>query len=237
MSRLSGTIAAVLPLYNEERAIGVLLSKFTGQVAEVVVVDDGSTDRGAAIARAHGVHVLEHHTRRGVGAAIRTGLRYVRAQGHWGVVILAANGKDDPREIPTLTAALAAGHDFVQGSRFIAGGSHRNLPLQRNVLIRAYGLVFRVLTGRRVTDVTNGFRAYRTELLSDPRIDLEQAWLDTYELEYYLQYKVLTLGYRFVEVPVSKTYPSSGTYSKIRPVADWWRMIRPVLFLALRLRR
>ncbi len=79
--------------------------------------------------------------------------------------------------------------------------------------------------------MTNGFRAYRLGLLDDERIRLEQDWLETYELEYYLHYKVISLGYRFREVAVSKNYPSRRKYSKIRPVMDWWSIVRPILLL------
>jgi dolichol-phosphate mannosyltransferase len=90
--------------------------------------------------------------------------------------------------------------------------------------------------GRRLTDVTNGFRAYRLDLLEDARIRLGQSWLNAYDLEYYLQYKVLSLGYRFREVAVSKNYPGRSNYTKIRPLLDWWSIVRPLFYLRLGLR-
>lgn len=232
-----GTVAAVLPLYNEESTIAALVRCMPPEVAETFVVDDGSTDNGPRLAADAGATVIPIGGRRGTGAAIRAGLEAARSRGHWAVVVMAANGKDDPAEAPRLIAHLREGDDYVQGSRFLAGGSHRNLPPGRHLMIKGYGLVFRVLTATRCTDVTNGFRAYRLALLDDPRIDIAQPWLDHYELEYYLHYKVLTLGYRTSEVPASKTYPPGGrSYSKIRPLLDWWSIIRPVVLLALRLR-
>ena len=105
-------------------------------------------------------------------------------------------------------------------------------------MIKGYTLVFRLLIRRAGTDVTNGFRAYRLALLDDPRIDIDQEWLDHYELEYYIHYKAMTLGFRTSEVPVSKTYPPQRrSYSKIRPFRDWWSIIRPTVLLRLGLRR
>jgi hypothetical protein len=105
-------------------------------------------------------------------------------------------------------------------------------------MIKGYPLVFRILIRRAGTDVTNGFRAYRLALLDDPRIDITQAWLDHYELEYHIHYKALTLGHRTSEVAVSKSYPSvRGSYSKIRPFRDWWSIVRPIVLLRLGLRR
>jgi dolichol-phosphate mannosyltransferase len=233
----SGTVAAILPLYNERRAIAGLIQRMPSVIAETIVVDDGSDDGGPDLARAAGARVVAHVRRRGVGAAIRTGIECARADGRWAVVVMAANGKDDPAEAPRLVEALRAGADYAQGSRYLAaGGASRNLPRGRDLMIRGYTLVFRLLTGSRVTDVTNGFRAYRLGILEDPRIRLDQEWLDRYELEYYLHWKAITLGYRVTEVGVSKTYPKSGSYSKIRRVRDWWSIVRPTLLLWLHLR-
>ena len=229
---------AIIPVYNEQDRIGGVLSRFTpGLVVEVVVIDDGSTDATAEILAAHGVTVIRHGERRGVGAGIRDGLLHLRARGFDAAVVMAGNGKDDPREIPLLTGPLLAGEaDYVQGSRFLEGGSYRNLPPLRHAMILGYTLLWSAASSRRLTDVTNGFRAYRLRLLDDERIRIEQDWLETYELEYYLHYKALSLGYRFREVAVSKNYPSRRKYTKIRPFMDWWSIIRPILLLRFRIK-
>jgi dolichol-phosphate mannosyltransferase len=75
-------------------------------------------------------------------------------------------------------------------------------------------------------------------VLDDDRIDLDRRWLDRYELEVYLLMKVLTLGYRVREVPCSKIYPPRRLgQTKMRPVIDWWRMLKPVLVVGLGLRQ
>lgn len=228
----------IFPLFNERHAIGGLVRRVPPEIAETIVVDDGSDDGGPDLAREAGARVIAQDRRRGVGAAIRTGIEAARANGHGAVVVLAANGKDDPAEAPRLLEKLSAGYDYVQGSRFFAeGGESVNLPRGRNVMIRGYSFLFRVLSGFPATDVTNGFRAYRLSLLDDPRIRIDQAWLDRYELEYYLQWKAITLGYRVVEVGVTKTYPKGGgNYSKIRRVRDWWSIVKPTILLWLRVR-
>jgi dolichol-phosphate mannosyltransferase len=234
-----GTVAMIFPLFNERHAIAGLVRRVPSAIAETIVVDDGSDDGGPDLAREAGARVIAQGRRRGVGAAIRTGLEAARANGHGAVVVLAANGKDDPAEAPRLIDVLRAGYDYVQGSRYLAdGGASVNLPLGRNLMIRGYSFLFRVLSGFAATDVTNGFRAYRLSLLDDPRIRIDQSWLDRYELEYYLQWKAIALGYRVIEVGVSKTYPKGGgNYSKIRRVRDWWSIVRPTLLLWLRLKK
>ncbi len=233
-----GTIAAVLPLYNEGPVIADLVRRMPPDIAQTFVVDDGSTDGGPDFAAAAGATVIPLGQRTGVGAAIRAGILAAREQGHDAVVIMAGNGKDDPAEAVRLIEPLRAGHDYIQGSRFLAGGSHLNLPRARYLMIKGYTLIFGALIGKMSSDVTNGFRAYRLSLLDDPRIDITQRWLDHYELEYYIHYKAMTLGYRVREAAVSKTYPvSTRSYSKIRPFLDWWSIIRPVVLLRLGLRR
>jgi dolichol-phosphate mannosyltransferase len=228
----------IFPLFNERHAIAELVRRVPPAIAETIVVDDGSDDGGPELAREAGARVISQGNRRGVGAAIRTGIEAARAKGHAAVVVLAANGKDDPAEAPRLIDELRAGYDYVQGSRYLPqGGTSVNLPLGRNLMIRGYTLLFRVLSGFPATDVTNGFRAYRLSLLDDPQIQINQPWLDRYELEYYLQWKAIALGYRVVEVGVSKTYPKGGgNYSKIRRVWDWWSIVRPTFLLWLHLK-
>lgn len=231
-------IGVVIPVYNEQDRIGDVLAKFKpGIVDAVIVVDDGSTDETREMARRHGAGLLVHPQRSGVGSAIRDGLERLRSEHFDAAVVMAGNGKDDPGEIPRLKALLASGEtDYVQGSRFLEGGGFRNLPWTRYVMIKSYTFLWSLLLGRWLTDVTNGFRAYRLDLLEDARIRLGQSWLDAYDLEYYLQYKVLSLGYRFREVPVSKNYPSRSNYTKIRPLLDWWSIVRPLFFLRLGIR-
>ena len=88
------------------------------------------------------------------------------------------------------------------------------------------------------TDITCGFRAYRLNIFDHPDINIEQDWLGRYEMEYYIHYKVATLGFRMTEAPVAMVYPAVKTnYSKIKPFVGWWSMIRPWVFLILRLKK
>ena len=98
--------------------------------------------------------------------------------------------------------------------------------------------IFSLITGRWITDSTNGFRAVRTSVFNDQRINLNQPWLDQYELEPYLVYKAIALGYKFTEVPVSKIYPPRRFgYTKMRPLTGWWSILRPLVFLGLGLKK
>jgi dolichol-phosphate mannosyltransferase len=196
-----------------------------------VVVDDGSTDTTPDIVKAHKAMYLRHDQRLGVGASIRDGIRHLQKNNYDVVVVMAGNGKDDPQEIPLVSSPVTSGTaDYVQGSRFLRGGSFKNLPTGRYFMIKSFTTLWSLAVGKKLTDVTNGFRAYRLDVLGDPSISLDQPWLDTYSLEYYLHYKFL-MKYRFLEVPVSKNYPATTKYSKIRPLLDWWSIIKPLFLL------
>ncbi len=227
--------------YNEERTIGQVLARFgPGLVDEVVVLDDGSSDATPQIVAQAGVASIRHATNRGAGAGIKSLIRYALEQHYDVLVLMGGNGKDDPREIPRLLAPiLEEGYDYVQGSRYLPGGSAVHQPRHRTILIRLLALLYRVLTGFPSTDPSNGFRAYRLSLFSDPHINIWQEWLDRYEMEHYLNYLVLKLGYRVKEVPVSKVYPAERgvRYTHVRPIVDWWAGVRPILYLALGLRK
>jgi dolichol-phosphate mannosyltransferase len=236
---MAGTpFGVIVPVHNEPR-LALLLRRFDFErTPSVLVVDDGCTDASSAVAAGYPVTVLRHERRTGVGAAIRTGLMHLRREGSGTAVVMAGNNKDDPTEIPALVAAVESGADYVQGSRYLAAATARDTPLERRIITRAVALLWSARFARRLTDVTNGFRAYRLAILDDPRIDLAQTWLDRYELEYYLHYKVLSLGYRYAEVPVSKRYPTDNLpTSKIRLSRDSWSLIRPLVLLTLHLRR
>jgi dolichol-phosphate mannosyltransferase len=215
-----------------------MLARFPDEAVDrVLVVDDGSTDRTASDARRLGADVVSHERRQGVGAALRTGYLAALDDGFGLVVTMGGDDQDDPREIELLLAPLRRGEaDFVQASRRLPGHVVP-MPLFRRVTTAVYSWIFRLATGSSVTDATNGFRAFRADLLRDPRIEIRQPWLDTYELEPYLLYKAVRLGYRVVEVKASKSYDRHAGYTKMIPGRDWWRILRPILFLRLGLRR
>ena len=226
--------------FNEEKKIGSVVDRFTpGLVDKLMVVDDGSTDGSPAEVRKRGVEVLAHEKRRGVGAAIRTGIRYAQREGYDVIVILAGNDKDRPTEIPLLLQPIREeGCDLVQGSRYLKGGQTGGMPFYRKLATRLHPFLFSLATCRHVTDSTNGFRAIRLSMFNDPRINLDQPWLDAYELEPYILFKAITLGFKFREVPVTKIYPPKELgYTKMKPVTGWWSILRPIFLLALRLKK
>ena len=231
-------VAAVVPAYNEAGKIGAVVSKVPRRFAStVVVVDDCSTDGTSEEARAAGAErVIRHERNRGVGAAIRTGLEAARREGFTFAAILSGDDQHEPDELPRVLGPLFAGEaDLVQGSRWLPGGATPGIPPDRRWLTRLYPFLFRIASGYPSTDGTNGFRAFRLSLLDDPRVRLDQDWLDRYELEPYLLYQAVRCGLRVREVPVTVRYHSRGT-SKMRFLSDGWRILRPLVYLRLGLK-
>ncbi len=152
-------LIALIPAHDEEGRIGAVVSRVREEVgADVLVVDDGSSDGTADEATAAGATVAVHPVNLGYGAALQTGYRYALRAGYNAAIQLDADGQHDPESIGVLVAALRGGADVVVGSRFLHAGSYRP-PLARRVGIAIFGRVASALSGIRLTDPTSGFQA------------------------------------------------------------------------------
>ena len=234
-------ILVVAPAYNEEGKIGRVVKKVLAASVEceTLVVDDCSTDNTANEARAMGAKVITQAKNSGVGGAIRTGIDYAIEHNFDILVVISGDDQHEPSELGrALEPILNGSAEFVQGSRRMEGGRVINDRLFRKITTQLYSLFFSALTGTRITDATNGFRAFRLAILKHESINLDQEWLNTYELEPYLLYKCVTIPeIRVIEVPITIRYHSnSKEYTKMRPVRDWWRLARPMFLLKLGLR-
>jgi glycosyltransferase involved in cell wall biosynthesis len=153
---------AIVPARNEAAAIGGVLDELRAfdPTLDVVVVDDGSSDGTAAIARARGAVVVRLPFNLGIGGAVQTGFKYALEHGYDEAVRLDGDGQHIPAELPKLIEPLEAGEaDIVVGSRFAAGNGEYRPPLARRAGISFFARVVSLLVRQRVTDTTSGFQA------------------------------------------------------------------------------
>ena len=159
---------AIVPAYNEEGAIGRVVDElraFDGGL-DVVVISDGSNDRTAEVAAAHGAHVVRLPFNLGIGGAVQTGFRYAWENGYGVAVRCDGDGQHDPAELPKVLAPVLAGQaDIVVGSRFAGDQTYR--PSRSRMFgIRLLALVVSSIAKQRVTDTTSGFQALNRKALA-----------------------------------------------------------------------
>jgi dolichol-phosphate mannosyltransferase len=233
-------VAVIIPALNEAGKIGRVLDKMPrdGRFA-TIVVDDGSTDGTGDEARAHGATlVIRHEKRGGVGAAIRDGWKAALRLRYPYLALASGDDQHEPAELAAaLDELLASGADYLQGSRWMPGGRVEGPIGGRASGTRFYSLVFSVLALKRVTDATNGFRVFRADILRDSKINIDQEWLTSYDLEPYVLYKAIRRGYKVRDYPCTVRYHAREGYTKMRGMRDWWRLFRPAILLRAGVKR
>lgn len=214
----SSAFCVVIPVINEGVRMHSLLRRMAHHgisgFADIVIVDGGSTDGSLdmGLLRAEGVHTLLRKMGPGrLSAQLRCAYAFALELGYRGLVTIDGNDKDDPEAIPRFIAALEQGFDFVQASRFVAGGAGENTPRAREWAIRlVHAPLLTLFSGFHWTDTTQGFRAYSRRLLLDPRIAPFRDVFSEYELLAYLSYRAPRLGYRCIEIGTVRRYPPVG---------------------------
>jgi glycosyltransferase involved in cell wall biosynthesis len=210
----------IIPARNEAVSIGAVVAAARAgcpRLAEIVVVDDGSTDGTADAAREAGARVVSLSPNRGKGVALRTG---VAAAAGAVLAFIDADGQDDARELPRLLEALRPDVDMVIGSRFlgtIAPGAITPLHRAGNIALTWW---FNQLFDASLSDTQAGFRVVRRDALL-----LDALRASRYEIETELTAHVLRRGGRVVEVPVSRA-PRAGGATGFETARDGLRILR-----------
>jgi glycosyltransferase involved in cell wall biosynthesis len=161
-------IAVVIPAYNEEASIGSTLAELGAAMpgVQAIVINDGSSDRTGAVARAAGAMVLVLPCNIGVGGAVQAGFQYALSHGFEVVARIDADGQHPPAELPKLLEALGRNEaDLVIGSRFLGDGFQTD-KLYRFLGIKMLAAFLSVICRKRVTDPTSGFWAMNRKLLA-----------------------------------------------------------------------
>jgi glycosyltransferase involved in cell wall biosynthesis len=214
-------LSAVIPAFNAERHLTGVIDRVARWVPRdrIVVVDDGSSDRTATVARQAGATVVSHPHNQGKGAAIRTGLARARELGVEFAILLDADGQHNPDQIPAFVARQReTGADVVVGNRLAEAG---NMPWLRKATNYVTSAVVSLLARRRVPDSQNGYRLVRLPLFA--RFPLTTS---RYEIESEMIIRAGRAGGRITSVPVQTIYADERSF--INPFVDTGRFLRMV---------
>lgn len=218
---MNNPLWVLIPAYNEEKMIGEVIRRLNEKKVRVLVVDDGSTDRTAAVAAAHGAVVLANEVNLGKGRSLKRGIEYLMGQdGVEAVITMDGDGQHNPEEIDRFVAAMREGNNFVVGNRMF---HPQGMPLIRVLTNRSMSLVISFLCRQHIPDTQCGFRLLRKNVLEDIFIVSKK-----FEVESELLLKAAQNGIPIASVPISSIYSRAGV-SNIRPFKDTLRFI---IFLA-----
>jgi len=225
---------AVIPAYNESATVAGVVERVRERVPffDVVVVNDGSTDDTAAVARAAGADVLELPFNLGIGGAVQAGFVYAKENGYRYMTQVDGDGQHEPQEISALLEAMAADPslDVVCGSRFIVPGKYM-APVSRRTGIHMFAFLLSRIVGQPVTDPTSGFRLYNRRAIELFAADYPH---DYPEVEAVLMLHNHRLRMR--EVPV-RMFERGGGRSSIGSGKSVYYMIKVLLALFVGLLR
>ena len=205
-------IAILIPAYNEEKNIGILVSKIKKQYSNVIVVDDGSNDRTSLYARQNGAVVLSHPICRGKGEALKTGFRYIVEKNIPAVVTMDGDGQHLVEDIPGFERAYR-----IHKRTSIWVGKRKMKSTKMSVIRRmtniSMSVVISVIAGQWIPDTQCGFRLIKKEVLSTVRLNTSH-----FETESELLIKASWKGFHISSVLISTIYDEEK--SKIRPLQD-----------------
>lgn len=202
---------AIVPAFDEEQSVGRVIDELRAFDSEldVVVVDDGSYDGTAAVARARGARVLRLPFNLGIGGAVQTGFRYAFEHDYDIAVRVDGDGQHDPSQLPLLLEPVLAGEaDIAVGSRFAAEGDGYRSSRSRRAGIRVLAWVVSRIVGRRVTDTTSGFQALNRKAIALFARDYPHDYPEVEATVMVFRHRL-----RAVEVPVSMRERGGGRSS------------------------
>lgn len=227
------TVSIVIPAKNEARNLPHVFEKLP-EDCEVILVDGNSTDDTVNVARHLKPDItVIGQTRQGKGNALACG--FATAKGDF-IVMIDADGSNNPAEIPRFVAALKGGADFAKGSRFLAGGGSVDISLVRRFGNFWLNRIVNLLYGTRYTDLCYGYNAFRRECLDVMNLDATEIkglepgamlWGDGFEVETLINVRIAKAGLRVTEVPSFETVRHFGA-SNLNAFSDGWRVLRTI---------
>ncbi|HEY8182839.1 MAG TPA: glycosyltransferase family 2 protein [Thermoanaerobaculia bacterium] len=220
-------VMVLIPAYNAAKSVGDVVRASKEIVRDVVVVNDGSRDDTASVARAAGAEVVDHPQNRGKGGALKTGFAHAIKNGYDVVVTLDADGQHLPREIPKFLKS----REETKADLIIGGRSHlfgEMLP-RRRLANRFSAWSIAKASGTKVTDSQSGFRLYSANLLRNVRLRTEG-----FDLESEVIVRAGVGGFKVLTIPIDLGFVDGISTSHYKPLKDTlriaWTVTRARLF-------
>jgi len=210
-------VCVLIPSYNEAKTIGHLVMELRAKGLPVYVVDDGSSDKTAKMARAEGAVVVKHKKNMGKGASLREGFRHILKRGYEAVIVMDADGQHCVSDIGNFIDRMRqTDADIVIGNRMQDVSS---MPLERLHTNRFMSRLISMVAGQHVPDSQSGFRLIKREVLE--KIQLKSS---NFEIESEMIIKASRAGFKIDSVGIKTIY--QGGVSRINPVVDTLRFFR-----------
>ncbi|MFH0769209.1 MAG: glycosyltransferase family 2 protein [Chloroflexota bacterium] len=210
-----------MPAYNEEKYIGSVILQAKQFGDEVIVVDDGSIDRTAKVARLAGATVIQHAKNEGYGSAIQGILSEAKKRGSDILVILDADSQHNPDEIPSLIKPLSEGFDIVIGSRKIQSD---DIPAYRHAGQKVLSYLTNILSEKKLSDTESGFRAYSRKAINTLELKEKGMAISAETVS-----AASAKGLKVTEVPISAIYTKDG--STLNPIKHGLGVLNRVMVM------
>lgn len=212
-------ICVVIPCFNVADNLKTVISGIKKHLADIVVVDDGSTDSTAALAADSGVKVLRNKVNSGKGISLKAGFQYALDQGYDGVITIDGDGQHSADDLPNFLKAYSGRADVVVGNRMAKPGQ---MPLVRQLVNKIMSGIISVIARQRITDTQCGYRLIKARCLK--AIELKSS---RFEIESEIILEAARSGHKITSVDIQSIYRNNA--SEIDPFIDTLRFLRFVL--------
>ena len=232
----------LIPIINEgeriEKELQTAKDNGIGELCDIIICDGGSTDGSTedSLLQSLGINTLLIKKDVGKqGAQLRMGFWWALERGYEGFITIDGNNKDSIEDVPKFIEKLDEGYDFLQGSRFIKGGTAINTPLSRYIAVRFIHAPIISLSAKKwYTDTTNAYRAYSRKYITHSKLQPFRDIFESYELLAYLSVRADQLKLKTAEVPVRRSYPKGEKVptkiSKFKGNSDLLKVLFKTLF-------
>jgi len=205
----------IIPAYNEEKGLPLVIEDYLDKVDEIIVVDDGSTDRTFEVAKKYAkkydVKIYKHETNKGKVAALRTGVEHATGEI---IIFTDADYTYPAKYVPEFVKEIEKGADLVLGSRL---KNIKNMPFLNRIGNRIFSLLATYIGCVNITDSQTGYRAFKRDMFDKLNVNAKGL-----EFETKMTVRAAKHGYKIVEIPIE--YRERVGKSKLRPIRDGIKM-------------